>query len=104
MSAAKTGIHQPWPSDLPTVVAVGGVTLPTTAKGASTAWYDAGSGRETDPQTAQVRAEVLGRVTRPRLIHDRQASSAHARAEPDPDLGLLAAAGAAVPGRLAALQ
>ena len=42
------GIHQPWPSDLPTVVAVGGVTLPTTAKGKSIAWYDAGSGCETD--------------------------------------------------------
>jgi subtilase family serine protease len=46
------GIHQPWPSDLPTVVAVGGVTLPTTAKGKSTAWYDAGSGCETDFRAA----------------------------------------------------
>ena len=47
-SGFNGGIHQPWPSNLPTVVAVGGVTLPTTAKGKSTAWYDAGSGCEKD--------------------------------------------------------
>ena len=46
------GIHQAWPSDLPTVVAVGGVTLPTSAKGKATAWYDAGSGCETDFRAA----------------------------------------------------
>lgn len=38
------GIHQSWPSDLPTVIAAGGVTLPTGA--APTAWYGAGSGCE----------------------------------------------------------
>jgi subtilase family serine protease len=39
------GIHQSWPSDLPSVIAVGGVTLPAT--GAPSAWYAAGSGCET---------------------------------------------------------
>jgi subtilase family serine protease len=47
-SGFNGGIHQPWPSNLPTVVAVGGVTLPTSAKGKAVAWYDAGSGCETD--------------------------------------------------------
>ena len=46
------GIHQAWPSDLPTVVAVGGVTLATSAKGKATAWYGAGSGCETDFRAA----------------------------------------------------
>ena len=59
------GIHQPWPSDLPTVVAVGGVTLPTSAKGKATAWYDTGSGCETDfaaakGQPASVTADCGG--------------------------------------------
>ncbi|SEO54385.1 hypothetical protein SAMN05216267_103032 [Actinacidiphila rubida] len=39
------GIHQSWPSDLPSVISVGGITLP--ASGARTAWYAAGSGCET---------------------------------------------------------
>jgi subtilase family serine protease len=39
------GIHQLWPSNLPSVVAVGGVTLP--AAGPATAWWGAGSGCET---------------------------------------------------------
>ena len=51
-SGFNGGIHQAWPSDLPTVVAVGGVTLPTSAKGKATAWYAAGSGCETDFRTA----------------------------------------------------
>ncbi|MEV6026310.1 hypothetical protein [Streptomyces sp. NPDC052036] len=40
------GIHQMWPSNLPSVIAVGGVTLPAT--GPSTGWWAAGSGCETD--------------------------------------------------------
>lgn len=39
------GIRQSWPADLPTVIAVGGVTLP--AIGKPTAWYFGGSGCET---------------------------------------------------------
>ncbi len=39
------GTHQDWPSDLPSVIAVGGTTL--TAPGAETAWADGGSGCET---------------------------------------------------------
>ncbi|MFJ3763067.1 peptidase S8 [Streptomyces sp. NPDC090080] len=40
------GIHQAWPSNLPSVTAVGGVTLP--ADGPATGWWAAGSGCETD--------------------------------------------------------
>jgi hypothetical protein len=39
------GVHQDWPSDLPTSIAVGGTTL--TGPGKETAWYAAGSGCET---------------------------------------------------------
>ncbi|MBY8882553.1 S8 family serine peptidase [Actinacidiphila acidipaludis] len=39
------GIHQSWPSDLPSVISVGGITLPD--DGAPTAWWAAGSGCET---------------------------------------------------------
>lgn len=39
------GIHQSWPSNLPSVTAVGGVTLPV--DGPATAWWAAGSGCET---------------------------------------------------------
>ncbi|PWI15771.1 peptidase S8 [Streptomyces sp. Act143] len=39
------GIHQLWPSNLPSVVAVGGVTLSPTDP--ATAWWSAGSGCET---------------------------------------------------------
>lgn len=39
------GIHQDWPSNLPSVTSVGGVTLP--ASGPATAWWSAGSGCET---------------------------------------------------------
>ncbi|WP_377273692.1 peptidase S8 [Peterkaempfera sp. SMS 1(5)a] len=45
-SGFNGGIHQSWPSNLPSVIAVGGVTLPTT--GPATAWWAAGSGCETD--------------------------------------------------------
>jgi hypothetical protein len=38
------GTHQDWPSDLPTVIAVGGTTLGATTE---TAWSDGGSGCET---------------------------------------------------------
>nr|WP_237554687.1 S8 family serine peptidase [Streptomyces sp. SID4948] len=44
-SGFNGGIHQSWPSDLPSVISVGGITLPTT--GAASAWYAAGSGCET---------------------------------------------------------
>ncbi|MFD8725084.1 peptidase S8 [Streptomyces sp. NPDC059629] len=40
------GIHQSWPSNLPSVTAVGGVTLPAT--GPVTGWWAAGSGCEID--------------------------------------------------------
>ncbi|GHJ41936.1 S8 family serine peptidase [Streptomyces sp. TS71-3] len=39
------GTRQSWPSDLPTVISVGGITLP--ASGSPTAWAFAGSGCET---------------------------------------------------------
>jgi subtilase family serine protease len=44
-SGFNGGIHQKWPSDLPSVIAVGGVTLPTSGK--VSAWWDGGSGCET---------------------------------------------------------
>ena len=44
------GIHQSWPSDLPTVIAAGGVTMP--ADGRPTAWFSSGSGCETDFRAA----------------------------------------------------
>jgi subtilase family serine protease len=51
-SGFNGGIHQSWPADLPTVVAVGGVTMPTKAGGKATAWSDGGSGCETDFRAA----------------------------------------------------
>lgn len=45
-SGFNGGIHQSWPSDLPSVISVGGITLPAT--GAASAWYAAGSGCETN--------------------------------------------------------
>ncbi|WP_319657748.1 S8 family serine peptidase [Streptomyces sp. MI02-7b] len=44
-SGFNGGIHQSWPSDLPSVISVGGVTLPAT--GPATAWWSGGSGCET---------------------------------------------------------
>ncbi|MFD4540297.1 S8 family serine peptidase [Streptomyces bauhiniae] len=44
-SGFNGGIHQSWPSNLPSVTAVGGVALP--ADGPATAWWAAGSGCET---------------------------------------------------------
>jgi subtilase family serine protease len=51
-SGFNGGIHQSWPSDLPTVIAVGGTTMPTKAGAKSTAWSDGGSGCETDFRAA----------------------------------------------------
>jgi subtilase family serine protease len=51
-SGFNGGIHQAWPSDLPTVIAVGGITMPTKAGGRPTAWADGGSGCETDFRAA----------------------------------------------------
>ena len=45
-SGFNGGIHQTWPANLPSVIAVGGVTMPTGGK--TTAWYAGGSGCETD--------------------------------------------------------
>jgi subtilase family serine protease len=45
-SGFNGGTHQSWPSDLPTVVAVGGTTL--NGPGQETAWSGGGSGCETD--------------------------------------------------------
>ncbi|MFC4033281.1 peptidase S8 [Streptomyces polygonati] len=45
-SGFNGGVHQSWPSDLPSVISVGGVTLPAT--GDPTAWWSGGSGCETD--------------------------------------------------------
>jgi hypothetical protein len=44
-SGFNGGTHQDWPSDLPSVIAVGGTTL--TSPGHETAWADGGSGCET---------------------------------------------------------
>jgi subtilase family serine protease len=46
-SGFNGGIHQSWPADLPTVIAVGGTTMPTKAGGKQTAWSGGGSGCET---------------------------------------------------------
>ena len=53
------GIHQSWPSNLPTVVAVGGVTMPTTKGAKTTAWFDGGSGCETDLRAATGQPSVV---------------------------------------------
>jgi hypothetical protein len=45
-SGFNGGIHQTWPANLPSVIAVGGVTMPTSGK--ATAWWSGGSGCETD--------------------------------------------------------
>ncbi|WP_316783566.1 S8 family serine peptidase [Streptomyces sasae] len=45
-SGFNGGIHQAWPSNLPSVTAVGGVTLPADAP--ATGWWAAGSGCETN--------------------------------------------------------
>ena len=51
-SGFNGGIHQSWPSDLPTAIAVGGITMPTKTGAKATAWFDGGSGCETDFRAA----------------------------------------------------
>ena len=81
-SGFNGGIHQKWPSDLPSVIAVGGVTLPTSGK--PTAWADGGSGCETaftaaDGQPASVTAACGGH---------RAASDVSADADPNTGLAV----------------
>jgi subtilase family serine protease len=76
-SGFNGGTHQPWPSDLPTVIAVGGTTL--TAPGKETAWSGGGSGCETyfaaaNGQPAAVTAKCN---------HHRAAADVSADADPN---------------------
>jgi subtilase family serine protease len=74
------GAHQNWPSDLPSVVAVGGTTLPR--HGSETAWYGAGSGCETRFRAA---AGQPARITK--LCNGHRAA-ADISADADPATGL----------------
>jgi hypothetical protein len=79
-SGFNGGAHQNWPSDLPTVVAVGGTTLPR--QGPETAWDLAGSGCETLFPAA---AEQPARIT---ALCARHRAAADIASDADPNTGL----------------
>jgi subtilase family serine protease len=79
-SGFNGGIHQSWPSDLPSVVAAGGVTLPAT--GAPTAWYAAGSGCETAFAAAD------GQPAKDAAACGRHRAAADVSADADPATGV----------------
>jgi hypothetical protein len=74
------GIHQLWPSNLPSVIAVGGVTLPAT--GPATAWWAAGSGCETDF------AAATGQPSSATAACGHHRAAADVSADADPATGL----------------
>lgn len=74
------GAHQNWPSDLPTVIAVGGTTLPR--QGPETAWYDAGSGCET------LFPAAAGQPARITALCDGHRAASDISADADPATGL----------------
>lgn len=74
------GIHQLWPSNLPSVVAVGGVTLSATEP--ATAWWSAGSGCETRF------AKATGQPASATAACDGHRAAADVSADADPASGL----------------
>lgn len=74
------GVHQDWPSDLPTVISVGGTTLP--ASGKETAWTLAGSGCETAFPAA------TGQPATVTAACGNHRASADISADADPNTGL----------------
>ena len=81
-SGFNGGIHQSWPADLPTAIAVGGVTLPTTAGGKATAWSDGGSGCETAFRAAN------GQPSAVTALCGGHRAAADVSAEADPNTGV----------------
>jgi hypothetical protein len=79
-SGFNGGAHQNWPSDLPSVVAVGGTTLPRHRP--ETAWYDAGSGCETRFRAA------AGQPSRITKFCNGHRAAADISADADPATGL----------------
>jgi subtilase family serine protease len=74
------GTHQDWPSDLPSVVAVGGTTL--TAPGRETAWVDGGSGCETRFASANGQPAAVS------ALCANHRAAADVSADADPNTGL----------------
>ncbi|WP_329454130.1 S8 family serine peptidase [Streptomyces sp. NBC_01497] len=89
------GIHQSWPSDLPSVISVGGVTLPDS--GSPSAWTLGGSGCETDfPAATGQPAAVTAACG-----HHRSATDVSADADPSTGVAVFDtdAPGSGVPDR-----
>jgi subtilase family serine protease len=74
------GTHQDWPSDMPSVVAVGGTTL--TAPGRETAWTGGGSGCETRFASAN------GQPAAVTALCNNHLAAADVSADADPNTGL----------------
>ncbi|HET9170984.1 MAG TPA: S8 family serine peptidase [Actinospica sp.] len=81
-SGFNGGIHQTWPANLPTAVAVGGVTMPTKAGGKATAWFDGGSGCETRFKAAN------GQPSAVTALCGGHRAAADVSAEADPNTGV----------------
>jgi subtilase family serine protease len=79
-SGFNGGIHQTWPANLPSVIAVGGVTMPTGGK--TTAWSDGGSGCETDFAAAN------GQPAAVTALCGGHRASSDVSADADPNTGL----------------
>jgi subtilase family serine protease len=79
-SGFNGGTHQDWPSNLPTVIAVGGTTLP--ASGAETAWSGGGSGCET------AFARATGQPAAVTALCANHRAAADVSADADPNTGV----------------
>jgi subtilase family serine protease len=79
-SGFNGGTHQSWPSDLPTVVAVGGTTL--RGAGSETAWDGGGSGCET------AFAAATGQPSAVTTLCKSHRAAADVSADADPNTGL----------------
>jgi hypothetical protein len=79
-SGFNGGTHQSWPSDLPTVVAVGGTTLD--GPGSETAWSGGGSGCET------AFAAATGQPSTVTAACKNHRAAADVSADADPNTGL----------------
>jgi hypothetical protein len=79
-SGFNGGTHQDWPSNLPSVVAVGGTTL--TAPGRETAWSGGGSGCETRFASAN------GQPAAVTALCNNHLAAADVSADADPNTGL----------------
>jgi hypothetical protein len=79
-SGFNGGTHQSWPSDLPTVIAVGGTTLK--GLGSETAWSGGGSGCET------AFAAATGQPSAVTTLCKSHRAAADVSADADPNTGL----------------